>query len=84
MNKIKKYLIIGVSSFTLEMASTMYISTVSHKSIYMIFWAFIGSWISLPFAGYMVESKDWNERVKLAFALSTGYSLGATVIYLIQ
>jgi membrane protein DedA with SNARE-associated domain len=78
---MKKYLIIMTSSFVLEMASTMYISTVSHKSIYMIFWAFIGSWISLPFAGYMVESKDWNERVKLAAALSTGYSLGATVIY---
>jgi hypothetical protein len=54
---MKKYLIIAVSAFVLETASTMYIATVADRSIAMMFWAFIGPFLSLPFVGYMVESK---------------------------
>jgi hypothetical protein len=51
----------------------------------MILFAFIGPFLSLPFAGYMVESKLWSERFKMALALSIGYVAGAIiVIYLIK
>ena len=79
---MKKYFIIGIAAFVLETASTMYISTVADRSIAMIFWAFIGSFLGLPFVGYMVESKTWSDRFKMAIASSIGYALGATIIYL--
>jgi len=78
---MKKYVIIGVAAYILETVSTLYIATVSDRSIAMIFFAFIGPFIGLPFAGYMVESKSWPERIKMAFACSIGYSLGAITIY---
>jgi hypothetical protein len=78
---MKKYVIIGVAAYILETVSTLYIATVSDRSIAMIFFAFIGPFIGLPFAGYMVESKSWPERFKMAFACSIGYSLGAITIY---
>jgi hypothetical protein len=28
----------------------------------------------------MVESKFWNERIKMAFALALGYAIGALVV----
>jgi uncharacterized membrane protein len=46
----------------------------------MMFFAFIGPFLGLPFAGYMVESKFWNERIKMAFALALGYALGALLV----
>jgi hypothetical protein len=46
----------------------------------MVFFAFIGPFLALPFAGYMVESKFWNERIKMAFALALGYAIGALVV----
>jgi hypothetical protein len=46
----------------------------------MMFFAFIGPFLALPFAGYMVESKFWNERIKMAFALALGYALGALLV----
>lgn len=79
---MKKYLIIGLSAFVLETASTMYISTVSEKSFTMVFWAFIGPFLGLPFVGYMTESKVWADRVKLAFSSAIGYALGAIFVYL--
>jgi hypothetical protein len=48
----------------------------------MIFWAFIGPFLSLPFAGYMVDAKTWRERIYLALSLSLGYTLGSIIIYL--
>lgn len=78
---MKKYVIIGVAAYILETVSTLYIATVSDRSIAMIFFAFIGPFIGLPFAGYMVESKTWPERFKMAFACSIGYALGAVTIY---
>lgn len=81
--KMNKYLVTIISTFIIECASTMYISTVSSKSIWMIFWAFIGPFLSLPFVGYMVETKNWNDRLKLAFSSAFGYAIGATLIYII-
>jgi hypothetical protein len=79
---MKKYLIIAFAAFVLETASTMYIATVADRSIAMIFWAFIGPFLGLPFVGYMVESKSWMERIKMATASAVGYTIGALVVYL--
>lgn len=79
---MKKYFIIGLSAFVIETASTMYITSVSEKNISMIFWAFIGPFLGLPFVGYMVESKFWVDRIKIALSSSVGYALGAVFVYL--
>lgn len=79
---MKKYLIIAFAAFVLETASTMYIATVADRSIAMIFWAFIGPFLGLPFVGYMVESKTWPDRFKMALASSIGYAVGAIVVYI--
>lgn len=79
---MKKYFIICLSALVIETASTMYITSVSEKSITMIFWAFIGPFLGLPFVGYMVESKEWSERIKIALSSAIGYLLGAIIVYL--
>lgn len=79
---MKKYLIIALSAFVLETASTMYIATVADRSIAMIFWAFIGPFLGLPFVGYMVESKTWPQRFHMALASAVGYTIGALTVYL--
>jgi hypothetical protein len=79
-----KYFIIGLAAFVLETASTMYIATVADRSIAMIFWAFIGPFLGLPFVGYMVESKTWPDRFKMALAYSVGFVIGATIIYILN
>lgn len=83
---MKKYFIISLSAFIIEICSTFYISFVSERNaIGMVFFAGIGSFLGLPFAGYMVESKNWGERFRMAVALSIGYMLGSLiVIFLIQ
>ena len=81
---MKRYFIIGMSAFIIEIASTMYISNVSDRDMGMIFWAFIGPFLGLPFVGYMVESKTWGDRIKMALASSIGYSFGATLVYLLN
>jgi hypothetical protein len=81
---VKKFFIIGLAAFILETASTMYIATVAERSVTMIFWAAVGPFLGLPFVGYMVESKTWKERIKMAIASSVGYSIGALVIYLVN
>jgi hypothetical protein len=81
---MKKYFISGLSAFVLEVASTFYIKTVSDRSVYMLVMAFIGPFLSLPFGGYMVESKIWGERVKLTFAVGIGYFFGALLVYLLS
>jgi hypothetical protein len=78
---MNKYLIIGLSAFTIEICSTFYINYVSEKNaIGMLFFAGIGPFISLPFAGYMVESKTWEERLHMALALSIGYMVGSLIV----
>lgn len=81
---MKKYFIISISAFILETASTMYISTVAERSIEMVFWAFIGPFLALPFVGYMVESKSWGERIKMAVSSGIGYSFGALFVYFLN
>jgi hypothetical protein len=81
-----KYPILFLSALIIEICSTFYIRFVAEaNTIGMILFAFIGPFLSLPFAGYMVESKLWSERIKMALALSIGYVVGAIiVIYLIK
>jgi hypothetical protein len=76
------FFIIALASFTIEIASTMYISTVSDKSIFMIFWAAIGPFLGLPFVGFMIEAKTWKGRVEVAAASAFGYSIGAMLVYI--
>jgi hypothetical protein len=79
---MRKYLITFISTLILEVGSTMYISTVANNSPFMMFWAFIGPFLTLPFVGYMVESKDWKSRLQLALASSLGYTVGSFIVYL--
>jgi thiamine transporter ThiT len=79
---MKKYLITSLSACVLELCSTLYITTVSQKSAYMLLMAFIAPFLTLPFAGFMVESKNWGERVKLAFAMGFGYFCGSLIVYI--
>lgn len=81
---MKKYFIISLAAFTIEVASTMYIATVADRSIAMVFWAFVGPFLSLPFVGYMIEAKDWSDRFVLALFSGMGYAIGALVVYLIN
>lgn len=76
-----KYLIIFTSALIIEICSTFYIRFVADKNTFgMLFFAFVGPFIGLPFAGYMVESKEWGERIKMAFALAFGYVTGALIV----
>lgn len=76
----KKYLIVLTSACVLEIGSTFYINVVSEKNyLGMIIFAFIGPFLSLPFVGYMVESKNWIERSKLAFFSGVGYMFGSII-----
>ena len=68
----------------IECASTMYISTVSDRSLWMVFFAMIGPFLSLPFVGYIIEAKNWSDRIKLACSSSIGYGLGAILIYFVN
>ena len=76
------YLIIGFSSFIIEIASTMYISTVSDNSPYMLFWAFVGPFLGLPFVGFLVEEKTWKGKLKIALSSAIGYTLGSLLVYI--
>lgn len=62
----------------------MYISTVSDNSPYMLFWAFVGPFLGLPFIGYIVDEKNWIGRLKIALASAIGYVIGASVVFLIK
>lgn len=80
----KGYAIVGLSAFVIECASTMYITTVSQGSLWMVLYASIGPFLNLPFVGYIIEAKNWSERIKIAFSSSFGYGLGSFVIYLVN
>jgi len=78
---IKKYLIVFFSALILEIGSTFYITVVADKNYTgMLFFAFIGPFLSLPFVGFMVESKTWNERIRLALCSGLGYLFGSVVV----
>jgi hypothetical protein len=76
-----RYLIIGLSALIIEICSTFYIRSVSQIDIpMMLFFATISPFLGLPFIGYMVETKNWNERIKQSLALSVGYFVGVLVV----
>lgn len=76
-----KYVIIFISALIIEICSTFYIRYVAEaNTLGMLFFAFVGPFIGLPFAGYMVESKLWKDRIKMAFALSIGYVCGVIIV----
>jgi hypothetical protein len=82
LNKMKKknnkYPIIFLSALALEIGSTMYISSVADKNmVSTMFWAFLGPFIALPFAGYVADEKTWKGRFYLALSSSAGYTVGA-------
>ena len=77
---MRKYLIVFLSATILEIGSTFYISVVSDKNyLGMMFFALIGPFLSLPFVGFMVESKTWKERLKLALYSGLGYLIGSII-----
>ena len=76
-----KYVIIFISALIIEICSTFYIRYVAESNTFgMLFFAFVGPFIGLPFAGYMVESKLWKDRIKMALALSIGYVCGVIIV----
>jgi len=76
-----KYFIIGLSALIIEICSTFYIKSVADSNILMmLFFATISPFLGLPFIGYMVESKNWGERIKQALSLSIGYGIGVLVV----
>lgn len=76
-----KYTIIFVCALITEICSTFYIRFVADKNTFgMLFFSFIAPFLSLAFAGFMVESKQWNERIKMAFSLAFGYVVGALIV----
>jgi hypothetical protein len=78
---IKRDLIVFLSALILEIGSTFYITVVADKNyIGMLFFAFIGPFLSLPFVGFMVESKTWKERMRLALCSGLGYLFGSFVV----
>jgi hypothetical protein len=81
-----RYAVIYIMSAVMEIGSTFYIRFVSDRnSVGMIFFAFIGPFLGLPFVGYIVDTKTWSERVKMAFYSAFGYVTGTSiVIYLID
>jgi hypothetical protein len=54
------------------------------NEIGMVLFASLGPFLGLPFVGYMVESKNWSERIKMAFVCSLGYMCGSLVVILIN
>jgi hypothetical protein len=76
-----KYFILFISSLIIEIAATYYIGSVANKnSIGMIFFAFIGPFLGLPFIKYQIESKTNIERFKLALCSGIGYASGSAIV----
>jgi hypothetical protein len=79
-----KYRIIILSALIIEICSTFYIRYVAEgNTMGMLVFAFIGPFLGLPFAGYMVESKTWSERLKMAFSMAIGYTIGVIIVLMV-
>jgi len=77
---MKKYFIIALSAFCLELVTTMYINGVADKNtLQTLFFAFVSPFMSLPFVMYVIEAKGLNDRIKMAFCSGTGYAIGVLV-----
>ena len=78
---MKKYIIIGLSCLIIEIASTFYIRSVSQFNVGgMLFFAFIGPFLGLPFISYIIEAESRLQRFTIALASAIGYMLGATLV----
>jgi hypothetical protein len=67
-----KYLILFVAAVIIEIASTFYISAVSDRHMTaMVFWAFVGPFLGLPFLAYQIEAKSNRDRIKLAICYAS-------------
>lgn len=76
-----KYLLIFFSALIIQVCSTFFIKSVAEeKTIQMLIFAFLLPILGLPFTGYMVESKLWSERIKMAVSVSLGYVLGVLIV----
>jgi threonine/homoserine efflux transporter RhtA len=76
-----KYLILFVAAVIIEIASTFYISAVSDRQLLpMVWWAFIGPFLGLPFLAYQIEAKNNLDRLKLALCYGVGYATGAALV----
>jgi len=76
-----KYIILFVAAVIIEIASTFYISAVSDKHMAaMVFWAFIGPFLGLPFLAYQIEAKNNTQRFYLALCYGFGYATGAYLV----
>ena len=74
-------IILFFAALIIEIASTFYISSVVEKNmLQMMFWAFIGPFLSLPFIAYQIEAKTNKERLYMAFVYGFGYSIGALIV----
>jgi len=78
---LQKYIIIALSALIIEICSTFYIRSVAIGDVpMMLFFAGIGPFLGLPFLGYMIEAKNWGERIKQAIASSIGYMIGVLIV----
>jgi hypothetical protein len=78
-----RYLIIFLSALIIEICSTFYIRFVAEGNVAgMLFFSSIGPFLGLPFVGYIVETKEWNTRIKMAFASAFGYLIGSAIVIL--
>ena len=76
-----KYIILFIAAVVIEIASTFYISAVSDRQFLpMVWWAFIGPFLGLPFLAYQIEAKNNWQRFKLALCYGSGYALGAALV----
>lgn len=80
MTPIKLFFVF-LAALVIEIASTFYITAVAERDMFqMMFWAFIGPFLSLPFLTWQIEAKSWRERIILAAAYGLGYLSGAFVV----
>lgn len=76
-----KYFILFVFAAVIEIASTFYITAVAERHMLsMIFWAFIGPFMGLPFLAYQIEAKNNKQRAQLALCYGLGYAFGAYLV----
>jgi hypothetical protein len=81
-----RYLVISLSALIGEICSTYYIRAAAQGDTnMMMFFAFIGPFLGLPFISFMIDAKTWAQRVYNALALSCGYVGGSLIVaYLIN
>jgi hypothetical protein len=77
---MKKHLVLFLSAVLIEFCSTYYIISVSNRELIgIVFFAFIGPFINLPFLAYQIDAKTTKERLILASVYAFGYAIGAII-----